>query len=427
MISEQQHKAHLNLRTTQRRIILLRWCLLAAVASAVSSAPTFLAIALPLLPMFAVIMLVAAFNAYLQWHNLSAANTAVGTGELFAQLCVDLTALAILLYLSGGAANPLISILLVPVAVAALSLPGRLTAAFALLAVVIYSVLMWQFLPLQVHDAERATRLHLSGMWLTFVLSVSMITWFVARMTASIAARDRQLAVAREQSLRDERVVALGALAAGAAHELGTPLATMAVVIGELEREAFQSIEVQADLALVREQIGICKSIISNMVERAGGARPEQVQAQDAVRWVQAVRTRWQTMRPRAASTLSIEGIRGAPLILTDTTLEQGLTNLLNNAADAGTTEIDINIGWDQVKVWISIIDHGPGFAEDVLNHAGLEPMISSSGGSGIGLLLAGSAVERLGGRMELRNLETGGGCAMIELPISQQRQTGPE
>ena len=427
MIAEQPHKAHLNLRTTQRRIILLRWCLLAAVASAVSSAPTFLAIALPLLPMFSVITLVAAFNAYLQWQNLSAANNAVGEGELFAQLCVDLTALAILLYLSGGAANPLISILLVPVAVAALSLPGRLAAAFALLSVVIYSVLMWQFLPLQVHDVERATRLHLSGMWLTFVLSVGLITWFVARMTASIAARDRQLAVAREQSLRDERVVALGALAAGAAHELGTPLATMAVVIGELEREVFQNVEVHADLALVREQIGICKSIVSNMVEHAGGARPEQVQAQDAVRWVQTVRTRWQTMRPRAGSTLSVAGISGAPLILTDTTLEQGLTNLLNNAADASTTEIDITIGWDKAKVWISIIDHGPGFAEEVLNHARLEPMRSSSGGAGIGLLLAGSAVQRLGGRMELRNLEPGGGCVMIELPISQQSQPSPE
>jgi hypothetical protein len=105
------------------------------------------------------------------------------------------------------------------------------------LAVALYTLLMWQFLPLAVADAERAARLHLAGMWLTFVVSAAMIAWFVARMTASIRERDSRLAAAREQALRDERVVALGALAAGAAHELGTPLATIAVLVGELEQD----------------------------------------------------------------------------------------------------------------------------------------------------------------------------------------------
>jgi two-component system sensor histidine kinase RegB len=139
-----------------------------------------------------------------------------------------------LLYLSGGAANPLISLLLVPVTVAALSLSGTLTAAVAALSIALYTFLVWFYLPLSVADAERATRLHLAGMWLTFVVSVAMIAWFIARMTASVRERDRHLAAAREKALRDERVVALGALAAGAAHELGTPLATIAVVIGDL-------------------------------------------------------------------------------------------------------------------------------------------------------------------------------------------------
>jgi two-component system sensor histidine kinase RegB len=165
-------------------------------------------------------------------------------------LCVDLVALAILLYLSGGAANPLISFLLVPVAVAALSMPGRLTAVVALLAIAIYSLAhVGVYLPLPVADAERGARLHLGGMWLTFVVSATMIAWFVARMTASIHERDSRLAAAREQALRDERVVALGALAAGAAHELGTPLATMAVVIGELEQEPCLDADARTDLA----------------------------------------------------------------------------------------------------------------------------------------------------------------------------------
>ena len=287
-----------NLYPAQRRSILLRWWLLLAATIAVLSAPTVLGLALPLPPMLAVLGALAGFNAWLQWRAAEAAS--VPPGELFGQLCVDLAALAALLYLSGGGANPLISLLLVPVAVAALSLPGRLTAVVTILAILAYSLLTWLYLPLSVGDAERAASLHLAGMWLTFVVSATMIAWFVARMTASIRDRDHRLAAAREQALRDERVVALGALAAGAAHELGTPLATIAVLVGELERDPSLDADARADLALVREQVALCKGIISGMAERGGVVRAEDIQAQDAADWLRGVVARWQTMRPRA-------------------------------------------------------------------------------------------------------------------------------
>ena len=406
-----------NLRLNLRRAVILRWWLLAAVVVAVWSAPAFLDIDVPRLPMFAVVLLMAAFNAGIQWRARS--DEAVGAGELFGQLCVDLVALAILLYLSGGAANPLISFLLVPVAVAALSLPGRLTAIVALLAIAIYSLLMWAYLPLSVGDAERAARLHLAGMWLTFVVSASMIAWFVARMTASIRERDRHLAAAREQALRDERMVALGALAAGAAHELGTPLATMAVVVGELEQHSGLDADTRADLGLVREQIALCKEIISGMAARTGTPRSEQFHVQDGVEWLQGVRARWHAMRPRASSRLVIEGAAPVPRIMTEATLEQALVNLLNNAADACEAEIAIHLAWDGALLRIQVIDGGPGFPAGVLARAGQAPLPPRKGGSGIGLLLAFSAVERLGGHIALDNPPGGGGRASIELPVA--------
>ena len=409
-----------NLRLNLRRVVILRWWLLAAVLLAVASAPTLLDIDLPALPMLTAVVLMAGFNAYVRWRMRS--DELVDANELFGQLCIDLTALAILLYLSGGAANPLISFLLVPVAVAALSLPGRLTAAVALLAVALYSLLMWQFLPLSVADAERAARLHLAGMWLTFVVSAAMIAWFVARMTASIRERDSRLAAAREQALRDERVVALGALAAGAAHELGTPLATIAVVVGELEREVFQNAEVHADLALVREQVAICKRIVSDMAARAGAVRSEQLQTQDAALWLQGVRTRWQAMRPRAGSRLTLAANSRAPRIVTEATLEQALVNLLNNAADASDAEIEIRLSWDAEKLEIAIEDAGPGFPVEVLRQAGRQPLASRHGGSGIGLMLAFSAVERMGGRIVLDN-RPDGGRVRIELPLAHRTE----
>jgi two-component system sensor histidine kinase RegB len=409
-----------NLRLNQRRAVILRWWLLAAVTLAVSSAPTLLYIALPRVPMFTLLALMAVFNAYVQWRVQG--DEPVSASELFGQLCVDLAALAILLYLSGGAANPLISFLLVPVAVAALSLPGTLTAAVALLAIALYSLLMWQYLPLPVADAERATRLHLAGMWLTFVVSATMIAWFVARMTASIRERDSRLAAAREQALRDERMVALGALAAGAAHELGTPLATMAVVVGELERDAGLDVATREDLAVVREQIALCKGIISGMAARAGTLRPEQVQVQDAAVWLEGVRARWQALRPRASSRLTLAGGAGVPRIVTEATLEQALANVLNNAADASAGEIEIELGWNAAGLRIVIKDSGPGFPAQVLRQAGRTPLTTRNGGAGIGLLLAFSAIERLGGRIALDNPAEGGARVSIELPITSQK-----
>ncbi len=419
MVDETRFEGGSNLRLNQRRAMILRWWLLTAIMIAVSSAPTLLDIVLPRVPMFAVLALMTAFNGYVLWRTLN--DEQVGASELFGQLCVDLAALAILLYMSGGAANPLISFLLVPVAVAALSLPGTLTATVALLAVALYSLLMWQFLPLPVADVARATRLHLAGMWLTFAVSATMIAWFVARMTASIHERDSRLAAAREQALRDERMVALGALAAGTAHELGTPLATIAVVVSELERDASLDAEVRDDLMLVKEQIALCKGILSSMSARVGTLRPEQVQVQDARAWLEGVRARWHTLRPRASSRLLLESGSGVPQIVTEATLEQAMVNLLNNAADACDAGIEIRLDWDRDKVRIAITNAGPGFPAQVLRHAGRMPLSTRNGGAGIGLLLAFSAIGRLGGRIELDNPPEGGGRVIIELPVASR------
>jgi two-component system sensor histidine kinase RegB len=305
----------------------------------------------------------------------------------------------------------------VPVAVAALSLPGALTAAVAMLAVALYTLLMWQFLPLAVADAERATRLHLAGMWLTFVVSAAMIAWFVARMTASIRERDSRLATAREQALRDERVVALGALAAGAAHELGTPLATIAVLVGELEHDPSLDADARADLALVRDQVVLCKGIISGMAQRGGAARAESLQAQDAGDWLRGVLARWQAMRPRASAAIHVAGRGESPRQAFDPALEQAVANLLNNAADAAAGEIRVELDWDAAWLRLTICDQGPGFAAQVLHRGGREALPASHGGAGIGLLLAFSAVARGGGRIGLDNPPAGGARACIELP----------
>lgn len=415
--------------TAMRRLVAVRWWVLAAAALAVPGLPVLLDIALPIVPMLSVI------GATLAWNALSARRLRLATeanaGELFSQLGFDIAFLAVLLFFSGGATNPLVFLLLPPVAAAALTLPACLAAGIAALAVAAYSLLMVNFVPLPFDDPARAARLHLTGMWATFVVSVALIAWFILRMTATIRRRDADLAAAREQALRDERVLALGTLAAGAAHELGTPLATMAVLAGELVHDSRLDAAARADIELLGEQIGRCKRIISGLVERAGAPRADGDNGADGAAavermrgdvWIEAVHAGWQARRGEGGDggcRLEIVGAGDTPLLAIEPTLEQGIANLLDNAARAGGPVV-LRAGWDAATLFIEVRDGGDGFPDAVLHAAGGRPFPVHAGGSGIGLLLTRATVERLGGRLMLSNPRDGGGLARIELPLAR-------
>lgn len=397
-----------------RRLVALRWWLLAGELAMLLLVPPLLAIPLPQVPMLAVVGLQALVNG-LAARRCRAAQPP-GDGELFVQILADIVGLSVLMFFSGGAANPLISLLLLPVAIAALALPAARVAILAALAVAAYSLLMELYLPLPVADAARAARLHLAGMWATFVFSVSLVAWFVVRMTASLRQRDAALAAAREQALRDERVVALGTLAAGTAHELSTPLATMAVIAGELEQDPAVGEAARADLAVLRQQVLACKGIISRLADQAGASRLDAVQAVQADRWLQGVDAAWRRLRPQAGGSLQLAGRPPAPTIAAEATVEQGIVNLLNNAANAGR-RVDLVADWDSAWLTLEVRDDGPGFPEQVLQRAGREPLPPHAGGTGIGLFLARAAIERLGGSLALCN-GSGGGIARVRLPL---------
>jgi two-component system sensor histidine kinase RegB len=400
---------------TLRRLVVTRWAILAGMGLLAASAPGLLAIPLPQLPLFAVIGLALAFNALTHWRLRSADQAT--PGELLSQLLVDIAALSALVFFSGGATNPLISLLLLPVAIAALTLPARCVIAVVSVAVAAYSLLLVIYVPLPMPDARRATQLHLIGMWLTFAVSAAMIAWFVVRMTRLIRERDGELAAAREQALRDERVLAMGTLAAGAAHELGTPLATMTLLAGELAVDASLPAAVREDIALLRQQIGVCKEIVTGLSRRAGAEHLENPPLQAADRWLDSLRQHWHAVRPQAASRLIIGSDGPAPVIVADPRLEQALLNLFNNAANATTLPLEIRLSWCSVNLCIDIRDHGPGFPAAVLASGGLHGFPAHPQGSGIGLMLTRTAIEQLGGRLTLANPDEGGALARLELP----------
>ena len=402
-----------------RRLVASRWLVLATTLVMILAVPPLLDIPLQTPLLLAIVGITAAFNGLAQWR-LKKADSA-SAQELFSQLLVDISALSALVFFSGGATNPLISLLLPPVAIAALALPRRGVFGIGLAAVAAYSVLMVLYVPLPMADASRATRLHLIGMWLTFAVSATMIAWFVMRMTRLIRERDAELAAAREQALRDERVMAMGTLAAGAAHELGTPLATMALLAGELSHEfgAGAPAGVREDIEQLRRQIAVCKQIITGLSRRAGAERLENTPMEAIDTWLDALRLHWHAARPQVSSSL-VRGSSGpAPEIPADPRLEQAVLNLLNNAANAsGETPLELRVDWSDNRIAIDIRDRGPGFPETVLARAGQDSFPPHERGSGIGLMLTRSAIEQLGGRLILSNPEDGGALARIELPL---------
>lgn len=402
-------------------LVHARWWTLGTLLMIVLIAPGSLAVPLPQAPMLCILAAVAVWNASMHLHTRTNGGRATDNAGRSLQLCVDLLAFAALLYFSGGATNPLVSLLLLPVVLSALLMSRRSVLTIAVLAIGLYSLLMVRFVPLQLGDPARAAALHLTGMWLTFVASATMLAWFVMRTTLALRSRDAELARAREQTYRDERVLALGALAAGAAHELGSPLATMAVLVGELEREAAPESANAEDLRLMREQIAYCKRIITRLTEKAGDQRSEGAESMRCDVWLEGLHAAWRSLRGECDSrfTLLRNDDIAAPLIVVEPTLGQSVVSVLDNALRAGAP-VDVALDWNDTEVRIEIRDNGSGFSEDVLRKAGRQAFGAEAQGNGIGLLLATASLERMGGRLELDNPWTGGARVLIHLPLER-------
>src|ERR1051325_4745874 len=223
-----------------QRLVVLRTIALAGQALAVWAAVTWLQVALPLEPVIAILAAATIVN-FFTWRRLRLV-WPVRDLELFVHLTFDAVALTAVLYFAGGPTNPFVSLYLLPLTLTAAALSWRYTWSMAALTLTCYSLLLVSYVPLYhrhpgaaLHELDDF-KMHVFGMWLGFILSAGLIAYFAVRMRETLRERDRLRAQVREQELRHERVLALGTLAAGAAHELGTPLSTIAVLRSEERR-----------------------------------------------------------------------------------------------------------------------------------------------------------------------------------------------
>ena len=412
-----------------RRLVLLRAIAVVAQCAALALAYRILAMHLEWLPMLATVAALAGLNLITWWRLRT--DYPVSNPELFAQLCADVLAMSILLYYSGGSTNPFVSLFLLPLVIAATALPQSYTWAMAGITTGCYTLLMKFYVPLPTdsghegmhHAAPQgdAFNMHVIGMWLGFVISAVVVAYFVVKMAQAVRNRDETLAKVREETLRNERIVALGTQAAGAAHELGTPLSTLSVIIGELKRDNAVLPEWRDNLAILDDQVQICKRILGKLLANAQDTVTQT--AQPLEQFLAATLDEWQLLRPTVHYRYHVSGIQPAPQLHIDQTLHAALLNLLNNAADASPDEIDIHAHWDERCFTLEIHDHGQGLTPEAAARAGSAFFTTKEEGRGLGLFLANATVERMGGKVRLFNREGGGATTEIILPL-QPRAT---
>jgi two-component system sensor histidine kinase RegB len=341
-------------------------------------------------------------------------------------LVLDVALLTALLAASGGPMNPFTVLYLVHITLSAVVLSARWTASIAIFAVAGFGLLF----PLSPtdphahhHHGQGALSHHLEGMWLAFILAAALTAFFVGRIAQAIGRQREQIAALRESSVRNAKLAALTTLAAGAAHELGTPLGTIAVAAHEAERAAAKlanGATLLDDLRLIELEVERCREILGKMAARSAGSRDETkpLSTDDLTHRIHAELGTERSQRVDVAL-----GSDVPPFQVPSETLTQCVVALIKNAIDAseseGTVVVRTTRGDDHVG--ISIADRGAGIPEGLLEKVG-EPFFTTKEpgrGLGLGVFLARTFAESQGGALTIESKEGGGTTAILRLPLS--------
>ena len=403
-----------------RWLVLLRWGAVAGQAATILVAARFLQQPIPVAKLLTLCAALAVTNLGVQLWLLRGGEPTDRACAL--NLLVDVVELTLLLALSGGPLNPFSALYLIHITIAAVILPAVWSWALAGASVLAYSAL--QLLPEA--KAPISTGLHinlyLSGMWVSFLVAALFISTFTLRISQALRRRKEELDVLRADAEAAERLAALGTLAAGTAHELNTPLGTIAILASELAAQVEGPRREEADA--IRKQVRRCKEIISNMLAPHGGYDLEEAKEIELAPVVEAAVQRWGEGRPGPKPRLEIDpSARRIRARLPVRAFEQTVGNLLDNAADAtaGRPDVSVRVALARKGDDLSLVveDNGVGVPEQLVRRLG-EPFFTTKEpgrGTGLGLYLARHVVERAGGRLRIASSEGRGTQVTLLVP----------
>lgn len=408
-----------------QQLIELRWIAVVGQLATIAAVRFSLGIALPVDAMLAVLVGLVAFNiaSLLRCrYRREVSNT-----ELFVALLVDVAMLTAMLYLSGGATNPFVFLYLLQVILGAVLLKPWSTWTMVAVTCACFAGLALLSRPLALpldHDRGLASP-YIQGMLICFALNAALLAVFIKRITRNLRARDARLADLRQRAAEEEHIVRMGLLASGAAHELGTPLATLSVILGDWRHmPAFtRDPELLQEVGEMQAQLARCKSIVSGILLSAGEARGESSAKTTVSTFLNDLVDEWRATRPAVA--FVFENRFGDDLsMVSDSAVKQMICNVLDNALEASPRWIRFDAARDADAnadvLTLTVTDAGPGFPPGMLAQFG-KPYQSSKGrpGGGLGLFLVVNVARTLGGSVAARNRPEGGASVTVTLPLA--------
>ena len=406
-------------------LIQLRWIAVIGQITTIAVVTGLLGIDLPVPAMCAVLVCLVAFNlgSHLRWHE----RQEVSNAELFVALLVDVFSFTAQLYLSGGTTNPFIFLYLLQVVLSAVLLKPWSTWTIVAITTLGVAVLALVAEPLDL-PPERAAgllpNLYVLGLLICFVLNASLLVVLISRISGNLHTRDVELEGLRQRAVEEEHIVRMGLLASGAAHELGTPLATLSVILSDWKRmpQFARDPDLADELGEMQSQLARCKSIVSGILLAAGKARGESSTRTTLNRFIDAMVDEWRNSRPVKHFEFH-NGISVDVPIAFDSTIKQMVFNILDNAIEASPGWVRFDVLRDGGLVVLRVTDAGHGFSPAMLANYG-KPYHSTKGrpGSGLGLFLVVNVARMLGGSTAVRNREQGGAVVEVSLPLEAIR-----
>lgn len=408
-----------SIRRNLTTLIILRWWLLGILTLSMLLAHFALHLSLDFPVLIQITLGFAVLNGITHWRLNK--NHPVTIAELLAQLCVDIVSISLLLYFTGGATNPFVSYLLIPICIGAMTLPRLLTVCTAMLATLSYWWLLSWYIPVESlapHHHGDGTSLHIYGMWLNFILSAAIISAFVSRIAYQLRTQQQLLQAQRERVLHAEQLTTIATLTAGTAHELSTPLGSIKIAIDELHQAALPA-DLRPEVNVIRQQIALCQQTLAQLRDRSRTSDALNPSAQSVKDWLTSTLDQWSLINPHSQLDQTLAAVDPEAFIQQDPTLAQSLINLLSNAAEhtVGPIKLFAQSTRDSSTLQIDIKDDGPNLSETIRQRWGQPFNSERSGGMGLGVFLSNSTIERHGGELQL--LETASGkITRIVLPV---------
>jgi len=401
-------------------LVQLRWLAVLGQVATILYVHVHLEIALPIAQMGIVIAFLIALN--LVSVLVQQSQDGVTNSELFVALLLDVAALTVQLYLSGGASNPFISLFMLQVILGAVLLDAWSVWGLVAITSGCFIWLTSNYRPISLPHAHGNDLfgLHIQGMFISFVLAASLLVFFVTRIQHNLKARDEHLAALKQRSAEEDHIVRMGLLASGAAHELGTPLATLSVILSDWQRmpALCSDPEIADEIAEMQLQLDRCKTIVSDILISAGDARGEGTVRTTLGAFLDETIREWQGGRSPAALDFT-SAIETDTEIISDAALKQVIFNVLDNAFEASPGWIGVVARSHGDEIVLTVNDAGPGFPETMLTEIG-KPYRSTKErpGSGLGLFLVVNVIRKLGGAITARNNPDGGASVTLTLPL---------